>query len=78
MRINYITSMTTLTALIQKEKDMYVAKCPEVGTTSQGKTVEEAISNLKEATELYLEEFPKKDIRRPILTTFEVSEVAKT
>ena len=37
---------------------MYVAKCPEVGTTSQGKTVEQALANLKEATELYLEEFP--------------------
>ena len=69
--------MTTLTALIQKEEEMYVAKCPEVGTTSQGKTVEQALANLKQATELYLEEFPKKDIRRPILTTFEVSEVAK-
>jgi predicted RNase H-like HicB family nuclease len=28
-----------------------------VGTVSQGKTVEEAVANLKEATELYLEEF---------------------
>lgn len=37
---------------------MYVAKCPEVGTVSQGKSVEEAVANLKEATELCLEEFP--------------------
>ena len=44
-------------AIIQKEEDMYVAKCSEVGTVSQGHTVEEAIANLKEATELYLEEF---------------------
>lgn len=29
----------------------------EVGTVSQGRTVEEAAANLKEATELYLEEF---------------------
>ena len=42
----------------QKEDTMYVAKCIEVGTVSQGFTIEEAISNLKEATELYLEEFP--------------------
>ena len=35
-----------------------VADCPEVGTVSQGHTVEEAVANLKEATELYLEEFP--------------------
>lgn len=72
-----MTGMKTLTALIQKEEDMYVAKCPEVGTTSQGKTVEKALANLKEATELYLKEFPVKDVRRPILTTFEVAGVAK-
>jgi predicted RNase H-like HicB family nuclease len=50
-----------------------VAECPEVGTASQGTTIAEAISNLKEATELYLEEFPLKSFSRPILTTFEVS-----
>ncbi len=48
----------TFTASIHKEDDLYVAMCPEVGTASQGHTVEEAIANLKEATELYLEEFP--------------------
>jgi predicted RNase H-like HicB family nuclease len=48
----------TFTALIHKEDDWYVADCPEVGTVSQGKTVEEAVANLKEANELYLEEFP--------------------
>ena len=47
----------TLTAIIHKEVDLYVAECPEVGTVSQGDTVEDAIANLKEATELYLEEF---------------------
>jgi predicted RNase H-like HicB family nuclease len=46
------------TAIVYWEEDVYVAKCPEVGTASQGETVEEAIANLKEATELYLEEFP--------------------
>jgi len=67
--------MKTFTAVLQKDEDMYVAKCPEVGTVSQGKTIEEAIANLKEATELYLEEFPAKENSHPILTTFEVSEV---
>jgi len=51
-------AMRILTALLHKEEDLYVAECPEVGTVSQGYTVEEAIANLKEATELYLEEFP--------------------
>ena len=44
-------------AVVHKEDDMYVAECPEVGTASQGKTMEEAFVNLKGATELYLEEF---------------------
>ena len=48
----------TFTAVIHLEEDLYVAECPEVGTVSQGSTIEEAIENLKEATELYLEEFP--------------------
>ncbi len=69
--------MITFTAVIQKEEDMYVAKCPEIGTVSQGRTVEEAVANLKEATELYLEEFPLKEKAHPILTTFEVAEIAR-
>jgi predicted RNase H-like HicB family nuclease len=48
----------TFTAVIHKEDDLYVAECPEVGTVSQGYTIEEAIANLKEATELYLEDSP--------------------
>jgi predicted RNase H-like HicB family nuclease len=48
----------TLTAVIHKEDDLYAAECSEIGTVSQGYTIEEAITNLKEATELYLEEFP--------------------
>lgn len=67
--------MKTLTAIIQREEDMYVATCPEVGTVSQGHTIEEAVENLKEATTLYLEEFPLKEEGRPMLTTFEVAEV---
>jgi predicted RNase H-like HicB family nuclease len=47
-----------------KEEDLYVAECPEVGTVSQGYSVEEAVANLREATELYLEEFPLPEITR--------------
>ncbi len=70
--------MLALTAVIHKEEDMYVAECPEVGTASQGKTIEEAVKNLKEATELYLEEFPLKIKERTFITTFEVAEFAET
>jgi len=64
--------MGTFTAIVHKEDGLYVAECPEVGTASQGKTIEEAVDNLQEATELYLEEFPLKKSFRPILTTFEI------
>jgi len=61
----------TLTAVIYQEDDLYVAECPEAGTVSQGYTIEEALANLREATELYLEEFPLGRINRPLLTVFE-------
>ena len=65
--------MTTvqLTAVLHREENLYVAECPEVGTVSQGATLDEALANLKEATELYLEEFPVPETGRSLLTTFE-------
>lgn len=60
------------TAILHKEDQLYVAECSETGTASQGKTVEEAVANLQEATALYLEEFPLHSVSHPILTTFEV------
>jgi predicted RNase H-like HicB family nuclease len=62
-----------LSAVVHREDDMFVAECPEIGTASQGKTLEEAIDNLREATELYLEEFPRPAGPHPILTTFEIA-----
>ena len=62
-----------LTAVLHKEGDLFVADCPEVGTVSQGTTIEEAVRNLQEATELYLEEFPAEETGRPLVTTFEVA-----
>jgi predicted RNase H-like HicB family nuclease len=50
----------TFTAVIHGEEGLFVAECPEVGTVSQGYTLEEAVANLKEATEVYLEEFPPR------------------
>jgi predicted RNase H-like HicB family nuclease len=49
-------AVVTLSAVIHREGDLYVAECPELGTVSQGKALEEAVANLKEATGLYLEE----------------------
>jgi predicted RNase H-like HicB family nuclease len=42
-------------ALITKEDEWYVARCPELGVTSQGKDVESARTNLREAIALYAE-----------------------
>jgi len=50
------------TAVITKENKWYVAHCIELGVVSQGKTIEKAQSNLKEAVELYIESFGTEDI----------------
>ena len=45
-----------LTAVIKKGERQFVALCPELDVVSQGYTIEEAIKNLKEACELFIEE----------------------
>ncbi|MBI2336324.1 MAG: type II toxin-antitoxin system HicB family antitoxin [Deltaproteobacteria bacterium] len=64
-------------AIITKEEKWYVARCPELNVTSQGKTFEEAQKNLSEAIELYLESFGEEDLPpiegSPIWTTIEVA-----
>jgi len=60
-------------AIIYKEDNLYVAECIETGVASQGTTTEEALSNLKEAVELYTEEFKEFHCSHPMLTTFEVA-----
>ena len=62
-----------LTAVLtQAEEGGYIAYNPETGTTTQGETINEALDNLKEATTLYLEEFPVNSKGHPIVTTFEI------
>lgn len=64
----------TYTAILTKDPDGgYVAQNPETGTTSQGDTIDEALANLREATELYLEEFPSETTSPALMTTFEVA-----
>jgi len=65
----------TFNAVITPEGDLFVALCPETGTVSQGKTHDEALKNLQEATELYIEEFSLPEIGKPTLTTFEIEVV---
>ena len=64
------------TTIINKEGKWYVARCVELGVVSQGKNIEEAQNNLKEAVELYLEDQPriKKVLPKsaPLVTTLEL------
>jgi len=64
-----------VTVVIQKDDDWYVAKCIENSVASQGKTVEEAMINLKEALELYYEDLPKEETsgKQMFVTTLEVT-----
>lgn len=64
---------STFTSVLHHEEDLYVAECPEVGTVSQGATIEEAVANLKEATELYLREFPAPHTTKAWMTTFQAT-----
>ena len=66
----------TLSAVIHQEEDLFVAECPETGTVSQGASIEEALRNLREATELYLEEFPTPSSSRPFMTTFDIRDAS--
>jgi predicted RNase H-like HicB family nuclease len=60
-----VTNTLELSAVVRREDGLYVALCPEFDVASQGKSVEEALSNLKEALELYLED---EDIEKPSKT----------
>ena len=61
-------------SIVHKEGKWYVSLCPELDVASQGRTIEEAVKNLQEAVELYLED---EDVTvpesMPIVTMFEVS-----
>jgi predicted RNase H-like HicB family nuclease len=50
------------TAIVTKEEKWYVSRCVELGVVSQGRTIEEAQANLKEAVDLYLESFGTDDL----------------
>jgi len=63
----------SFTVIVYKEDDMYVAECLEVGTVDQGETIEQAVAGLREATRLYLEEFPLPETSPKYITSIEVS-----
>lgn len=64
--------MQLTATLMPAQKGGFTAMNPEAGTTTQSETIEEALVNLQEATELYLEEFPLASYGTSLLTTIEV------
>ena len=66
----------TCTTAITQEGKWYVARCVELGVVSQGKTIESAEKNLREAVELFLEDSPRNrrllSRRSPIITMLEI------
>ena len=69
-------SMELTAVLTYAEEGGFVALNPETGTTTQGETVEEALDNLREATALYIEEFPLSVKGHPLVTMFTLPEHA--
>jgi len=57
-----VAKTAELSAVVWREEGIYVALCPELDVASQGKSVEEALRNLEEALELYLED---EDVEKP-------------
>lgn len=58
---------------VQKEENWYVAKCLDNNVASQGKTIEEALDNLKEALELYIQSEEAERPKQMLITTLEVA-----
>jgi predicted RNase H-like HicB family nuclease len=71
--------MYKFTTIISKEGKWYVARCVELGVVSQGKTIEAAEKNIKEAVELFLENIPTSkrclSTKAPLITTLELEHV---
>ena len=71
-----INAMELTAVLTPADEGGFVALNPETGTTTQGESVEEALTNLREATALYLEEFPMSVKGHPLVTMFSIPEHA--
>lgn len=67
----------TFTAAVHQEDDWYVARCLELDVASQGQSVQEALTNLREAVELHLEQTSQPVIEAtPLVTSFQIAVAA--
>lgn len=64
--------MILTAVLLPAPEGGFTALNPETGTTSQGESIDEALFNLREATELYLEEFPAPAVGQSFVTSFQI------
>ena len=74
-----MTGSITFSVVVWKEGKLQIAWSPELDIASQGRNVEDALSSLREAIELYLED---EDAKIPVdrsafLTTLSVETHAK-
>jgi predicted RNase H-like HicB family nuclease len=67
-----------LTALIEREGDEYVSHCPELDIASQGKSIEEARENLKEALQLFFETASAEEIKDRLHSELFITQVEVT
>jgi len=76
-----MTKNITITAILTPEEGGYVVRCPELEITTEGDTKEEALKNIKEAVEGYIEVvglenipyFNEKNIKEEIVIKCEVA-----
>ena len=84
MAEKYYADIITKKEKLSDGSDVFVAYCNSLGVVSQGKDMDEAIKNIKEAVELYLEEQPEKydelefSVSLPSFSIIEVTKNAKT
>lgn len=64
-----------LTAVIEKEDDMYISLCPELDIASQGETLDDAKSNLIEALELFFETASESEIKIRLQNDLQITTV---
>ncbi len=73
--MGYNRRMRRLTAIIQREGELFVALCPELDIASQGATVEEARANIAEALELFFEVADDEEVRERLAADVYVTSV---
>ncbi len=64
-----------VTAIIEREGDGYVSLCPELDIASQGRSIEEARDNLREALELFFETASPEEVNQRLRGEIFVTQV---